>query len=68
MIKSSCLYKMNKNVDKNDKFTDSLVFDYLDRMEKNSSILFKVNRSPVRINILDKAINNTVHVLTGQTM
>lgn len=34
-------------MDKHEKFIDSLVFEYLKRMEKNSSVLFSVNRSPV---------------------
>lgn len=34
-------------MNKNEKLLDSLVFEYLKRMEVNSSVLFSVNRAPV---------------------
>lgn len=34
-------------MNKREKFIDSLVFEYLNRMEKNSSLLFSANRGPV---------------------
>lgn len=34
-------------MDKNAKFVDSLVYDYLKRKENNSSLLFSANRNPV---------------------
>lgn len=37
-------------MDKQDKFIDSLVYEYLKRVETNSSVLFSVNRKPVSIN------------------
>lgn len=54
-------------MDKNGKFIDSLVFEYLNRTEKNSSILFSANRQPVRINILDsKSYNQCITLYDTQ--
>lgn len=39
-------------MDKHDKLVESLVLDYLKRIEKNSSVLFSVNRSPVSVKII----------------
>lgn len=48
-------------MDKHEKFIDSLVFEYLKRTEKNSSVLFSVNRNPV--SNVGKTIVVFVHVL-----
>lgn len=34
-------------MDNKQKYIDSLVYEYLGRMEKNASVLFSVNRMPV---------------------